>query len=83
MSHPTVERVLRLCIGRLDDQSWSEADDLNDCGESENALTLVCTELTQNHVHITAEIYKAIRVAAKDLGLGESPFPQLEALVRD
>lgn len=83
MSNPAMEQVLRLCIGRLEDEMWREADALHDCGESEAALSLVCVELTQNDVSITRPIYEAIRRAAEELGLGESAFPALEALIRD
>ena len=78
-----MDHLLGLCIGRLDDQMWREADDLNQCGEAPNALTLVCRELTQNDVSITRPIYEAIRSAAVELGLGDGVFPALEALIRD
>jgi hypothetical protein len=48
MTH--VEQVLTLCIGRLEDEMWCEADALSRCGESEAALGLICSELSRNDV---------------------------------
>lgn len=83
MNNPTVNAVLLLCVGRLDNEMWCEIEALNACGEAETALSLICTELTQSDVSITVEISEAIRAAAIDLGLGDSFCPHLEALVRD
>ena len=83
MSTEPLAAALKLLIGRLTDESWTEVDDLNDCGEYEAAITLMCTELLDLDVSITQEIYDRIRAASKAHGLGDDPFPQLESLVRD
>ena len=83
MSKEHVDGVLKLVIGRLEDETWTEVDDLNECEEHEAALNMICTELVDNDVSITREIYDRIRSAAQGLGLGDSPHPLLESLIRD
>lgn len=80
--HP-VARVLTLCIGRLSDVTWKEADDLLEAEEAETALSLVCSELLDSDVSITQEIYDAIGEAGRHLDLGTGPASGLEGLIRD
>jgi hypothetical protein len=83
MSRDAVNAALRLLIGRLSDETWTEADDLNECDEQEAALILMCNELMDADVSITQEIYDRLREAARSTGLGDRPFLQLELLIRD
>jgi len=83
MPNPALSTALNLLIGRLSDETWTECDTLNECDEGEAALTLLSTELQDNDVSITREIYDRLCDAALAQGLGKRAFPLLESLIRD
>ncbi len=83
MSNPALSTALNLLIGRLSDETWTECDELNECDEGEAALAILSTELQDNDVSITQEIYDRLCEAALAQGLGKRAFPLLESLIRD